>query len=200
MSFWDQFRKPKPITNQQELEIFCDSRAAFMVQKCVYEYARNRAGVRWQKLFKEAAFLEAMDRSRWLNYPVCLSNVLHMVYLLLVPEMQDRSDKLSTALVATGLRILKTHEPPDLIDEEEWAAAGQRLEAYLRSISALGAMPVRDIPLKTFDVFFAQMPLHASLMAHDTILLSNNLRMSLIGAHDQFLKIAKTDKLVQDLL
>src|SRR3546814_8157501 len=46
------FRSP-PIADVAALADFIDERAAFTVQKCVYEYSRARAGTMSQKLFKE---------------------------------------------------------------------------------------------------------------------------------------------------
>ena len=61
MRLLDRFRKAPAMTGRAELEDFLDRQAAFMVQKCIYEYARARSGVLSSKLFKEPAFKAALE-------------------------------------------------------------------------------------------------------------------------------------------
>ena len=62
MRLLDRFRKAPAMTGPAELEEFLDRQAAFMVQKCIYEYARARSGVLSSKLFKGP-----LSRRRWKN-------------------------------------------------------------------------------------------------------------------------------------
>ena len=79
MGLLDLFRKPPPVRTIDDLADYLDSRASFLVQKCVYEYSRARAGILWQKLFKEAGFRKAVKASSWQNYEIGLGNVALMV-------------------------------------------------------------------------------------------------------------------------
>ena len=44
MGLFDYFRRKPPIRDVQSLADFIDERAAFLVQKAIYEYSRARAG------------------------------------------------------------------------------------------------------------------------------------------------------------
>ena len=61
MGLFDLFRRPPPIAGLRELDDFMDSQAAFLVQKCIFEYARARSGILSEKLFREPAFAAAME-------------------------------------------------------------------------------------------------------------------------------------------
>src|SRR5215207_2855552 len=62
-------RRPPRIDAVAELSVFIDERAAFLVQKGIYEYARARAGHYSKILFREREFLDAVERARWQAYP-----------------------------------------------------------------------------------------------------------------------------------
>ncbi len=68
-----------PIQNAVDLKIFLKEQSAFVSQKTVVEYCRIKAGVRWQKFFKERAFLEALERSRWISMRAVLCDLTVIV-------------------------------------------------------------------------------------------------------------------------
>ena len=51
------------------LASFVESRAAFLVQKTIYEYSRARASVHSDTLFGEEAFVQAVNRACWTGLP-----------------------------------------------------------------------------------------------------------------------------------
>ena len=62
--FLKLFRKPEPIVSIEGLADFLSGEASFLAQKSTIEYCRARAGVQWQKLFSEQAFLRSLDEPR----------------------------------------------------------------------------------------------------------------------------------------
>src|SRR5262245_40366535 len=83
------FGQRSPITDMQALAEFIDTRAAFLTQKGIYEYARARAGHYAKVLFSESGFVEAVERARWSAYPLGLAMVGEMVEGVLRPYAGD---------------------------------------------------------------------------------------------------------------
>ena len=79
MRFFPFFRRPVPIRDSGALADFIDRNAAFVAQKGIYEYARARAGHYAKVLFREPAFLDAVEQSRWRAYPLGLDLVAELV-------------------------------------------------------------------------------------------------------------------------
>ena len=59
------------------------------------KYARARSGILSAKLFKEPAFVAALEESRWRNYPICLGHVALMVDAALRPHAPERAAALA---------------------------------------------------------------------------------------------------------
>lgn len=199
MGIFDLFRRPPPVATLPALDDFVDSQTAFLVQKCIYEYARARSGTLSAKLFKEPAFLAAIETSRWQNYPICLGHVALMVDAALRPLALDRAAGLADGLVGVTGRITRRYDTPAGMAPDFWADARKKIEARLRRASLAPPRPVKDIPLDAFDAFFAQLPIHESLRDHDYVLVRNNLRLNLCRAYETFLSRMDGSALVAQL-
>lgn len=191
MGVFDLFRRPPPVATLLALDDFVDSHAAFLVQKCIFEYARARSGILSAKLFKEPAFLAALETSRWQNYPICLGHVALMVDAALRSLAPDRAAALADGLVGVAGRVTGRYDTPAGMASDFWAGARKDIETRLRRASLAAPRPVRDIPKDEFETFFAQLPIHESLRGHDYVLVRNNLRINLCRAYETL--IARMD-------
>lgn len=187
MGIFDLFRRPPPVAALPALDDFLDSQAAFLVQKCIFEYARARSGILSDKLFKEPAFVAAIEESRWRNYPICLGHVTLMVDAALRPHAPDRAPALADGLVAAVARITRRYDIPAGMAPDFWANACKEIESRIRRASLAAPHPVKDIPKDEFKAFFARLPIHESLRGHDYVLVRNNLRINLCRAYETFL-------------
>jgi hypothetical protein len=191
MGLLDLFRKPAPVDTIGALDNCVDSHAAFLVQKCIYEYCRARSGILAAKLFREPSFVAAMDRSRWRNYPICLGHVAVMVEGALRPYAGENVVGLTDGIVAVVERVTAGHEAAAGMEAGFWVAARRRIEERLRQASLAAPRAVKDIPKEDYQAFFDQLPIHESLRGHDFVLVRNNLRVNLCRAYETF--VARAD-------
>lgn len=191
MGLLDLFRRPPPIRGFTELEDFLDSRAAFLVQKCTFEYSRARAGILWQKLFKEEAFKQAVEESRWRNYPLGLENVTVMAEHALRPHVAEE-ERLAfrQGLIAAAANVTDRYPVPAGFEPRFWADARARLAARVDRAGLAPPKPIKDIPKETIRQFIDAMPIHASLRGHDYVLLQNNVRFNLCRMYEDFIERA----------
>lgn len=200
MGVMDLFRRPRPIATAVALEDFLDSRAAFLVQKCIYEYARARCGLHWQKLFKEEAFIAALERSRWSNYPIALGCVAEMVLGVLRRRAGGEPDAMAAAVAGAARAVTRRYPARGAFDDAFWRQAADEIEARLGRAALAEPKPVKDIPVPDQQRFFDQLPLHESLRDHDFVLVSNNVRMNLCQMFDDFEARVRAEALAAALL
>jgi len=200
MGLLDLFRKPAAIESLIDMEDFLDTRSAFMVQKCVFEYSRARAGILWQKLFSEEGFKAAVSRSTWRNYPLCLENIAVMVEQVLRPNAGDRQAELRAGIKAATTNVTDRYPVPEGFKAQFWADARDRIAARIERAGLAAPHPVKDLPKETIREFFDDLPVHESLRGHDFILVQNNLRSNLCQMHDEFVGRADLPALTRSVI
>ena len=188
MGLFDIFRKPAPVRTFADLEDFLDSRASFLVQKCVYEYSRARAGILWQKLFQEVGFRQAVERSSWQNYEIGLGNVALMIDATLRRHAGSGDLEFREGLKIAADNVTDRHPIPDGFDGQFWVGVRERVGRRIDRAGLAAPKPVKDIPQDMADEFFAALPIHENLRGHDYVLISNNLRINLCSMHEDLLR------------
>jgi hypothetical protein len=178
------WRRP-PIRQPAELAQFIDERAAFLVQKGIYEYSRARAGHYAKVLFKEASFAEAVERSRWTAYPLGLAMVGELVEGVLRP-LADAGrmvhlDRLSTLI----LSVFDRYPVPGALGEGTWRAMRADLAGRLQGISLHPPKRAFEIPEPYARSYYDLMPIHRQLRASEFPTLHNYLKVTLCGIHDE---------------
>ncbi len=200
MGLLDLFRRPPPIVDVGDLEDFVDQRASFMVQKNVFEYSRARAGVMWEKLFREEGFRAAVDVSRWRGYPIALGNVVEMVEGTLRPRVPGREQELLRALMRLARDVMHRypippHEKPGFwLEQEAW------IERRLGDIQLGPVKSVKDMPISTAQEMFDLLPIHESLRGEDFPMVRNHLRINLCRMYEDFIERADLDALSEAVL
>lgn len=185
------FLKRKPsVSDLPALSDFLDSRSAFMVQKCLYEYARARSGVLSAKLFKEVAFRSAMETARWRSFPLCLQHVSVMVEHALRPVAGGEAVAMREGLILGAGDVCRRYPVPADFESDFWQAANERIARRVRLAGMAAPHPVKDIPLETASEFAENMPVHAEVRKFDFQLVTNNLRVNLCRAYEDLLAMA----------
>jgi len=187
VGIFDLFRRPPAIATLPALDDFLDSQTAFLVQKCIFEYARARSGILSDKLFKEPAFVAAVEESRWQNYAIGLGHVALMVDAALRPLAPDRAAALADGLVGAVDRVVGRYDVPAGFPPDFWTGARDEIEGRLRRASLARPHAVKDIPKEEFKTFFGRLPIHKDLRGYDFVLVRNNLRVNLCRAYETFL-------------
>jgi len=191
--------RTEPIATIEALEAFLDSRAAFMAQKFVFEYCRARSGVLSQKLFKEPAFMAALEQSRWTTYAIAYCDVAEMIEGVLRPQAGGSLNLLAEGLAGIGERTFASHGLPAGAPEDFWTGALQRLEKRLALAQLHAPRPVRDIPKTEIEAVLASLPIHPSLRGQDFELLQNHLRINLVRIYEDFVVAADPRRLGAEL-
>ena len=179
MGLLSLLRRKSPVRSRADLATFLDRHAAFMVQKCIFEYARARSGVLSPKLFKEAR-LQGGDRRRALaKLPALPPELRADGGARAAPDGGGagagdarRPGRRGRRRSAGAIRCLPAWSP---------TSGPARRSGHRRSASGKPASqpsaPVKDIPHETAKEFFDGLPIHSDLTSFDFELVTNNLRV-----------------------
>jgi hypothetical protein len=194
-------RRRGRITSSEDLSAFLNSRSAFISQKCVTEFCRVRAGVYWEKLFREAPFQDALMRSTWLSYTPVQAMLGEMIEGVLRPVAPVHEEQaLRDALVTVAAKARDELVPPRPVDKDAWAAQAGLVTERLAQAGLAAPRPVRDLASPLARNVFDVLPIHESLLTHDFDYIFNNLRMNVLRAHEDFLGSVEPADVVRELV
>jgi len=199
MGFFDLFRRAGPIADRKAFMDFLDTQSAFLAQKGMFEYSRARAGPYGNVLFSDAVFLEELEKSRWVAFPVMLAMVSEALEGALRPAAGDHRNEVLLGVSAAALAIFGRYPTPATQNPEVWMEARRQLEHDLTLIGLHGIKRVMDIPIRYVDRYVASMPIHEKLRAKDAPTIHNYLRTNLCNVHDLFVQRADVPALVKVL-
>ena len=198
MGLLDWFRRPPPIADRASLADFLDTRAAFLVQKGIFDYVRGRAGPYFSIIINEAEFKTSLEESRWKSYPHALSVVTELVHSILVPRT-GHSVELAAALRDVALEVFDRYPVPEPLGAGSWAQARKDLAVRCEQISLHPPKSPPNIPIPFAQIFFDNMPIHERLREHDFVQIRNQLRVNVLSMHHDFTRDADLAKVAAAL-
>lgn len=161
------FRRQPAIATPAELADFIDERAAFLVQKGMFDYARARSGHYAKVLLAEKEFHAAMNEARWRAYPMGLAMVGEMVEGLLRPFGGADPRAMLDRLTPLVLGVFDRYPVPPEMGPEKWAEARERLQRRLGQIGTHPPKRVIDIPEPYVATYWKLMPFDDSVKTDD---------------------------------
>jgi hypothetical protein len=189
MSLWSTFKglfSPAPISTRDDLKAFMESRAAYLVQKSITEYAQARANMMFSTLMTEKSFLAAYERARWESYPAALSMVAEMIEGALRHGGARLAIQYHEQIAGIATEIISGFPVPEGFSPQFWADAISALDRDLGQAGLGPPKPVHEIPLHRAREIFRALPVHKTLRQHDFTIFSNTLRFHLTEIASEF--------------
>jgi hypothetical protein len=189
-------RRNRPsVMTLDELGHFLGAQTAYVAQRTVLEYCRARAGVNWDKLFGEQAFLEALEVCRWDAYAQVLAEIAELALILL--RRQDHADLRAClqGVDAAADAALRRHPVP--AHRESWDFVAAMVARQLSQSLLAAPRAVHLMGFGAADAIFAQLPIHPHLRREDQEMFRNSVRFALCGVFDQMTRRLDAPALVQ---
>lgn len=178
------FKKAPPIDSVPAFEEFLATRAAFISQKKLYEYVKQRMGISYPKMFEDKTFIESLNIAKWHVYAACLSDLAIWMGAQIHTHTGDRDETVALTCRAFANAVTKWIDSTQFsgeIDEligrfadraalVDWAAMAQGEKAFSTSPGEL----VRWAPIAD------------RLKDYDTEVVVNSLRFAWLGIREQF--------------
>jgi hypothetical protein len=137
------WKRGAPIVDRDGLRSYLDSRSSYVAQVSLYGYLRTRAGMRYQELFSNEEFAQAMDAAKWRMWLACLSDLSVYAGGLLARRTRSENGRIASLMNATVGAVLAAHEAAiDAADAErvrsrlarcDWAAVQDDATAFSES-------------------------------------------------------------------
>lgn len=194
------FRRPPPVGDADALADFIDQQAAFLTQKGIYEYARARAGHYAKVLFKEQPFVEAVERSRWLAYPIGLAMVAELVEGVLRPLSADRAGQQLEPLRALVLGVFDRYPVPEAIGARGWSEARAELARRLQLIGLHPPKRAFEIADPFVKAYFDLMPINEKLRRSEFPTIHGYLKVTLCNVHEELTQRMDAQAVIASLL
>lgn len=191
------FRRKPPIDTREKLIEFLDTRAAFLIQKNIFDYARARSGPYFSQIIKEDAFKHSVEVSRWTGYPTGLAALAEIVRGILFDDAERKplNDAVSSAAVAA----FDKYPVPEVLGEEVWKKARETLIERLAQIDSHPPKFAKDVILPYAQILYDSQPIHEELRKRDFEMIQAQLRINLVNMHDEFESRVKKAALLADL-
>jgi len=162
----------------------------------MYEYCRARAGVMWDKLMLERAFVAELEHGRCQAFVAALSDLALVAELVVRRHATGTGHGAALAEFAVGV----------LVSEPQLAEAGVAVEPAAAEIRLRMADAVAEPPRKVFQIseraggrIFALMPMHPSIRRHDEPMIINSVRFLMIRAYEDLTAAADGPRLAAAL-
>lgn len=191
------FRRKPPIDTREKLVDFLDTRAAFLIQKNIFDYARARAGPYFTQIIKEEAFKHSVEVSRWSGYPTGLAAVAEIVRGVLFHDAERKA--LNDAVSSAALSAFDRYPVPEVLGEETWRQARETLIERLAQIDSHPPKFAKDVILPYAQILYDSQPIHEELRRRDFEMIQAQLRINLVTMHDEFERRVVKPALLSDL-
>jgi hypothetical protein len=189
-------RKP-PIDTREKLIEFLDTRAAFLIQKNIFDYARARSGPYFSQIIKEQAFKDSVEVARWTGFPTGLAALAEIVRGVLFNEANRKA--LNDAVSSATLSAFDKYPVPAALGEDIWKKARETLIERLALIDTHPPKFAKDVILPYAQVLYDSQPIHEELRKRDFEMIQAQLRINLVTMHDEFEKRVDKPSLLADL-
>jgi hypothetical protein len=165
-----------------ELADFLAAQTAYVAQRSVIEYCRARAGLNWDKLYREPAFLESLEVCRWEAYALVLAEVAELALIRLRRDGAAAPEGYLAGLLAAARAALLRHPVPD--HRTSWTDAAEAVEHHLARALLAPPRPVHLLGLQSADAIFDLLPIHPHLRREDREMFQNTVRFAICGVFD----------------
>jgi hypothetical protein len=191
-------RKPA-IQTPQALADFIDEHAAFLVQKGIYDYSRARSGHYSKVMLSDEGFQTALNRSRWLAFPLGLSMVGETVESVLAPQAAGDRRRELDPLIEMVLSVYDRYPRPAELTDDEWAAGRADLALHLERLSTHPPKRIIDIPVPFADRYFALMPFDKQFLTPDAPTARSFMQLHLVKVQDELINRMDAAEMVKQL-
>ncbi|MDX6752214.1 hypothetical protein SH611_20605 [Geminicoccaceae bacterium 1502E] len=167
-------RRRQRIATEEALATFLAAQAAFLSQKTVVEFCRARAGLNWNKLFLERAFVEAMERCRGEAFAAVLGDVAESCQVLFRHAGLAKTAAPERLGPPVRAALLGHPAPPG-----GWEVELDGLDARLARALLAAPRPVHMIACSGAPRVFEALPIRGAVREPDRELIENGLRFLL---------------------
>lgn len=187
-----------PLDDIGRLDNFVASRAAFVSQKKLYGYLKERIGTRWPSMFEDDVFRESIGIASMRVFAACLSDLtIHAVAHALADSGQSDEVKAAVARTcyANGLQKNEIEPVKDFDRETAMADFAARLEATDWNFGALLPENFNRSPA----ALLRWAPIAQRHKNFDAEIVENSVKFAWVDIREQFARRLDADAIAHEI-
>ena len=190
------FRKVEPVASVEDFSEFLASRAAFVSQKKLYEYVKQRMGISYPSHFKDSEFIVSLNIAKWHVYAASLSDLA--VWMGAQLHEAGATPREAAELTAHAYRHAVTRR----FDLDQFTGDIEELIRAYQDRAALAdwaALAHGEAAFKLSPKALVKWaPISNELKRYDVDIVMNSLRFAWLAMRDQFRKACQPDAVLAD--
>lgn len=186
-----------PIADVERVFHFVSTRSAFVTQKKLYGYLKERIGIRYPKMFDDEHFARSIDIAKMHVFAASLSDMtVHAVaHIGSGAELDAQSRRrLAIACYRSGIEDNAEQSPGPLAPQEWLRAFEARLDETLWENIAAGASAFTESP----KALIKWAPIAEELKVYDREIVENSIRFAWNEIRQDFRKRLDAKAVVRD--
>lgn len=190
------FKKVEPIADTNAFAEFLTSRAAFVSQKKLYEYVKQRMGISYPRHFKDDDFIRSLNLAKWHVYAAALSDLAIWMGAQLYKAGATKAE------VAGLTTHAYRHAVTERFNRDEFTGEFDALIRTYADRAALAdwaALADGEAAFKLSPKALVEWaPISDELKRYDTEIVMNSLRFAWLAVRDQFRNAADCKAILED--
>jgi hypothetical protein len=189
------FRRTPPVNTVDGYQQFLAERAAFVAQKKLYEYVKQRMGMSYPEHFQKDEFIDSLNVAKLRVYGACLSDL--GIWMAAVAGDAGTHDEAKALSKAVFVRTIAERVSPDELrgDPNELVTAFEdRLALANLAMMAQGENAFSHSPKEL--VRWA--PIAEELKRYDTEIVINSLRFAWLAVREDFRRVFEAHAVMED--
>jgi hypothetical protein len=178
------FRRVEPVDSVHAFCEFLATRAAFVSQKKLYEYVKQRMGLSYPKHFEDDLFIRSLNIAKWHVYAAGLSDLAIWMAAQAYMRGADADEAAALSRHAFGWVVAER------FDREEFTGDADELIRAFGDRAALADWAKMAEKENAFRLspqeLVRRAPISDELKNYDTEIVINSIRFAWLGIRDQF--------------
>jgi hypothetical protein len=187
------------ISTAAELRALLAGEAVYLSQKATIDYCRARAGLGWQRLVSEPAFLAALEACRWQAMAAVLADQTVVTEGFLRPHVRQNTQRLAAALAAAYLDILEASPAPADV-RVDWPGQAADLAVRLGRAQMGEVHAAGEIARTSGARIFELLPIHPAVRRYDREIVINSVRFGMVAFSETLMRVADQPALLAESL
>jgi hypothetical protein len=190
------FKQPDPVRDSAGFGAFLANRAAFVAQKKLYEYVKQRMGMNYPERFRDDIFIVSLNIAKWRVYAACLSDLA----LFMAARVSARTGDPAEALALAGHWY--RHTVFDRFDDKEMNGDLDEIVAAFADRAALANLGHMAQGEAAFQLSPKELvrwaPISDELKQYDSEIVINSLRFAWLAVRREFDEMTDAEAVMGD--
>jgi hypothetical protein len=190
------FKRSPPIASAAAYGEFLATRAAFVSQKKLYEYVKQRMGMSYPRHFQDDAFIGSLNIAKWQVYAACLSDLA--VWMAAQTHKRTMDDKEAQAIANYWYSTVVDDRFPTCGLP---GGTGPILESFANRLALTDwrAKAVRDYAFSLSPKELVRWaPIAPELKKYDVEVVENSIRFAWVAIREDFNRVYDHDAFIVD--